>query len=132
MDVILSSVKWQFDLVYQDDNVIFSTVCEHHIDHVGNGLTLLKNAGVIPKLKKCRFITEAVDYMVRVIRPRSLKIASHTTHPIPGLRAPTNITELRSFLGMCMSVDNWSKTLQNLKQRRTRICETTNQRRSVL
>lgn len=36
-----------------------------------------------------------------VIRPRRLEIALHTTDAISGLKTPTNLTELRSFLGLC-------------------------------
>lgn len=41
MDVILSSGKWQFALVYLDDMVLFSRIPDEHIDHVQQILTLL-------------------------------------------------------------------------------------------
>lgn len=36
-----------------------------------------------------------------MIRSKNLKVASHTTDAIGGLRVPTNLTELQSFLGIC-------------------------------
>lgn len=101
MDVILSTVKWQFALVYLDDIVVFSRTPVEHIDHVRHVLTLLHDDGVILKLKKCRFFTDTIDYLSHVIRPRRSEIASHTTDAIRGLQTPTSPTELRSFLGLC-------------------------------
>lgn len=47
MYVILSSVKWQFVLFYQENIIIFSKTSEQHIDLVPEVLLLLCNAGAI-------------------------------------------------------------------------------------
>ena len=101
IDVILAQVRWQYSLVYLDDIVVFSKTGEEHIDHVRSVLSLLADAGVTLKLKKCFFFTDKIDYLGHVIRPGKLQIAEHTTDAIRQLQAPTNLTELRSFLGLC-------------------------------
>lgn len=53
MDIMLYSVKWWVALVYLDDIVIFPNSPFDHIDHVRQVLTLLSDAGVTLKLKKC-------------------------------------------------------------------------------
>lgn len=45
MDIISSSLKWQFQLVYLDDVVIFSKSSIKHISRVQHGLTLLNDSG---------------------------------------------------------------------------------------
>lgn len=55
------------------------------------------------KLKKYRLFTEIIDFVVHMTRPRRMKIASHTTDAIHGLHAPTDLMELRSFLGLCIA-----------------------------
>lgn len=55
MDMIPSSVEWQFALVHLDDIVIFSNTLEQHIDHVRKVLLLLYNAKATLELKKCKF-----------------------------------------------------------------------------
>lgn len=55
MDVKLSTVYWQFALVYLNDVVIFSKNLEAHYKHVRHVLTLHRCAGVSIKLKKSNF-----------------------------------------------------------------------------
>lgn len=101
MDVIVAPVRWQTALVYLDDIVIFFRTLEEHITHVRQVLSLLQNAGVTLKVKKCRFITNTIGYLGHVIRPRRLKLASHATIAIKQLQEPRNVTKLRSYLGLC-------------------------------
>lgn len=101
IDVVLATVKWQFSMVYVKDIVICFETQETHTRHTREYLTLLSKTGVILKLKKCQFITEPIDYLGQLIRPRRLKHASHTTDAILGTQEPTSITELRSFLFPC-------------------------------
>lgn len=98
MDVSLSRVKWQFTLFYLDDIVVFSRLPNERIDQVRQVLTLLRNAGVTLKLRKCEFFTNSIDFLGHVIRPGQLEVSSHTVDVIRDLKPPTNFTELRSFL----------------------------------
>lgn len=50
------------------------------------------------KLKKSGLLTDTINYLGRVIRPKNLKNLSCTTDSIRGLKVPTGLTELRSFL----------------------------------
>lgn len=52
-------------------------------------------------VKRCQFFSETIDYLVHVIRPRRLEIASHLTDAIRELKEPKKLTELCSFLGFC-------------------------------
>lgn len=100
IDASLPAVEWQFALVYIDNIVVFSRSIAEQIDHVKHVLPLLRHAGVILKLKKCKFLTETIDYMGHVTCPRRLKNASHTTDAIERLKGRRNITELKSFLNL--------------------------------
>lgn len=61
-------------------------------------LTLLREAGVVLKLKKFALFTNSVDYLGHVIRSGLLEIANHTTVAVGELKVPKTVTELRSFL----------------------------------
>lgn len=100
MDVILSTVKCHFALVYPDDIVVLSVTPEEHIDHAKLVLIVLQDAGVTFKLKKCKVITDTTEYLGHVISTRRLEIATHTTHTIPALQRHASVTELRSFFGL--------------------------------
>lgn len=51
--------------------------------------------------KKPRFFNEAADNFGHVISSRRLEIAPYTTDAINRLKRSTNVTEFRSFLGLC-------------------------------
>lgn len=78
MDIVLSSVKWNFCLVYLDDIVVFSPDAKRHIEHLDHVLTLLRQAGLTIKLKKCYFLHERIEYLGHAITPGELRVASKT------------------------------------------------------
>lgn len=96
-DAILSPVKWQFTLMYRNDVVVFAlSPCDHFL-YVKRVSSLLQNAKVALKLKKCSFFKQIIVYFVHFSRPRRLKIATQTTAAIEELRIITNKTEFCSF-----------------------------------
>lgn len=62
---------------------------------------MLSDACVTLKLKKCSFFTDTMDYLGHVIRPGKLEIATPAIEAIKGVKQLINVTELRSFLGLC-------------------------------
>lgn len=69
MDDILSSVKRRFALVYLEDTVVFLRSPRDEINYVEQISSLLRDAGVILKLKNCSFFTGTIDYRGHVVRP---------------------------------------------------------------
>lgn len=100
INVILSALEWKFALVCVDDIVIFSRSPSEQIARMRKVFTFINIAKVAPKLKKYRFFMETIDYHGHTIRLRRLEFSSHSKVAICGLKAPTNLTELRSFLGL--------------------------------
>lgn len=102
MDVILFSENWQFALLYLDDSVVFSNTVNDHIGHLKAVLTFLKDAGVTLKLKRCFYFYNKIGCVGQVISPGSLEVAPQVTATIETLNPTSNVTELRSFLGLCI------------------------------
>lgn len=71
-DIIFSSVKCQFALLYFDDIVNFSHSLDQHIDHMLQVLKLFNELEVTLKLKKCELFTNRIDYLGPVMKPRPL------------------------------------------------------------
>lgn len=82
MDVIIKSVRWQYAHVYCHDTAIFSRTPQEHIGHLLKVLALLRDAEVIPMLKRCNFLTETIYYLSHVARPRRFVVRSHTSDAI--------------------------------------------------
>lgn len=101
MDIILSSVKWRFCLVYLDDIIVFSSTKEEHLRHLRSVFQLLREAGATLRLQKCDFFKKKVKYLGHEILPGKLKILPKNLEAIARAKAPTTKTQVRSFLGMC-------------------------------
>lgn len=99
--VILKSVIWQYTLVYLDSIVVFSKIAERHIEHILSDLTLFQRGGVTLKPKKRILFTNQIDYLRHVKWLRQSQIASSTADAIRLFQQPPNISEMRSFLGLC-------------------------------
>ena len=99
LDIILSGVRWHSCLIYLDDVIVFSCTTEDHFRHVDEILTLLRNAGVTLKLKKCAFFQPRVDYLGHVITPGKLSVTTENTKSFTHATFPKNTTQLRSFFG---------------------------------
>lgn len=89
MYFMLSTVRWQFDLVYFGRHFDLLQSPQRHISHVSSVLTLLHNSRITLKLKVYRFFTETIDYLGNVVRSQRLEIASYTANAISRLQPPT-------------------------------------------
>ena len=99
LDIILSGPRWQSCVIYLDYVIVFSRTTENHLRQVDEILTLLRNAGVTLKLKKCAFSLPRVDYLGHIITPGKLSVATENTKSFTHATFPKNTTELSSFLG---------------------------------
>lgn len=98
MEIIFSSIKWQFALVLLDNVVIFLQKPREHINHSRLVLGFLKKAGVSFKVKCCARFTKTIDSLGHIILPGKLEAANHTTDALQSLKTPTTQTEFRSYI----------------------------------
>lgn len=95
--MIVTTAKWQYELIYLDETDESSKNVGGHMDHLRKILTLLVTVGLTLKLRKCKFFADKMDYLGNFIRTGRLKIPSHIADDISGLTEPTTITHLKSF-----------------------------------
>ena len=103
LDVILSGVRWKICLVYLEDYIIFSRDRKEHLDHLDTVLTLLEDAGIKLKPKKCFFMKKEVEYLGHCIRPGTLGVYrdAKAIRAIRDAAFPQTPTQMKSFLGCC-------------------------------
>ena len=72
---------------------------EEHIKHVDDVLTGLGRAGISLKFKKSSFFHDTIKYLGHIIKSGRLEIDAVMTKALRESKPPTNVTQLRSFLG---------------------------------
>jgi hypothetical protein len=100
MNQILQPFLRKFVLVFLDDILIYSSSLDHHTKHLQLVLQTLRDNQLFLKLSKCSFAQHKLEYLGHIISSAGVatnpqKIAAMLHWP-----KPTNVTEVRAFLGL--------------------------------
>ena len=87
-------------LVYLDDILIYSPGEEEHLEDLRSVLTQLREHGYYVKKSKCEFGKREIDWVGHKLIENGIAVQPNKTKVIEEWKQPTNITELRAFLGM--------------------------------
>jgi hypothetical protein len=88
-----------FVIVYMDEILIFSNTWKEHFSHVTQILDTLKNNKLIANLHKYDFGNTSLIYIGCVIGGGELRVYSNKIEAITQWPIPTNVTEVRNFMG---------------------------------
>jgi len=90
----------EFVVVFIDDILIYSKIEEEHSEHLRIVLQTLREHKLYAKLSKCEFWLSEVTFLGHVISKEGVKVDPQMVKAVIEWPRPTNITEIRSFLGM--------------------------------
>ena len=79
--------------------LVFSDTFESHIERLASVFQRLEAHGLKLKGAKCEFFNNSVTYLGHIISEQGIASDPEKTFPITSWPVPTNITQLRSFLG---------------------------------
>jgi len=100
MDVVLTGLNLEVCLAYIDDVLIFSKTLEEHLDRLELVLQRLQAAGLKLKASKCSIMQTQVSFLGHVLSSEGIATDPEKTRLITQWPVPTNLKELRSFLGI--------------------------------
>lgn len=89
------------NLIYVDDVLLRSPTLDEHVAEIDHVLGQLTAAGAKISLSKCQWCRTKVDYVGLLVGPEGVLPQVSRIQGIANLKEPTNISELRSFLGVC-------------------------------
>lgn len=100
MEVVLAGLLWKNCFVYIDDVLVCSATFEEHLTHLEEVLSRLRQVGLRLKAKKCLFLRKEVSYLGHVVTRQGIKPDPAKTDKIRGYPAPTDVSQVRQFLGL--------------------------------
>jgi hypothetical protein len=89
----------KFVMVYMDDILIYSPSLELHLNHLNQVLTTLKQNKFYLRIDKCAFGLKEIEYLGHIVNQNGIKPTQKKIKAVMDWPIPTNITELRQFLG---------------------------------
>ena len=99
-----------------DDILVSGQDDEEHLRNLRKVLEKLKETGLTLKLAKCAFMQDEVTYCGYVINRDGVKPMPANVAAVKEAPAPTNIKELRSFLGMVNYYNNYLGNLSTITE----------------
>jgi hypothetical protein len=90
----------KFVQVFIDDILIYSQTTEEHDDNLRLVLQCLRENKLYGKLSKCSFYQSRIHYLGHVISGECITMDPTKVEAIMEWLAPTNVTEVHSFMGL--------------------------------
>lgn len=100
MNSIFAPFLRKFVLLFMDDILIYNKCWEDHLQHLKCVLQLLQQHQFCAKLSKCTFVASQLEYLGHIISAQGVATDPDKTQVMRQWPIPTNLTELRGFLGL--------------------------------
>ncbi|CAI7825354.1 unnamed protein product [Closterium sp. NIES-54] len=86
-------------IMYLDDVLIYSTNRAQHLQDIEAAFKILSENRLLTKASKCEFLQDGLELLGHVILADRVEIDPKNIVTIQAWHAPTNLTDLQSFLG---------------------------------
>ena len=90
----------QFMIVFIDDILVYSKNKEDHESHLRQVLQRLRNHKLYAKFDKCQFWLSEVGFLGHIVNSKGISVDPEKVEAVLEWPRPTNVTEIRSFLGL--------------------------------
>jgi hypothetical protein len=87
-------------VVFIDDILVFNNSYEEHLQHLKVIPTLLAQDQWIVKLRKCKFVQQQIHYLGHILSSKGIHTDPNKVAAVLQWPTPTNVRELRGFLGL--------------------------------
>jgi hypothetical protein len=90
----------KFVVVFIDDILIYSKSREDHEHHLRAILGRLRAHQLYAKLSKCEFWLEKIAFLGHILTTKGIEVDPSKVEAVSKWKQPSNVSEVRSFLGM--------------------------------
>ncbi|XP_064469808.1 uncharacterized protein K02A2.6-like [Ornithodoros turicata] len=99
---------------YLDDIIVTGKSDDEHLDNLQQVFSRLREFGFTLKREKCAFFRAEVEYLGHVVNAQGFRPSPKKVSAVLNMPAPTNVSELRSFLGMVQHYGKYLKSLADV------------------
>lgn len=100
MNQVFKPFLRKFILVFFYDILIYSPDMDSHVSHLAVVFEILREHQLYASLKKCQFAQRKIEYLGHWVSADGVEADSNKVHAMLQWPRPTNLKELRGFLGL--------------------------------
>ena len=89
-----------FVIVFIDDILVYSKSKKEHKEHLRIVLEVLREIRLYAKFSKCEFWLDSVSFLGHVVSKDGVMVDPSKIEALKSCVTPTNVTEVRSFVGL--------------------------------
>jgi hypothetical protein len=101
MDLVLCGLTFEACMVYLDDIIIFGPDFDTHLNRLKLVFDRVRQAGLKLKASKCCLLQRKVSFLGHVVSADGLEVQEEKVTAVKSWPIPTNLHEVRSFVGFC-------------------------------
>ncbi|MFV1332652.1 reverse transcriptase family protein, partial [Klebsiella pneumoniae] len=99
MNGIFKPYLYLFVIVFIDDILVYSKSKKDHEEHLRMVLEMLREKKLYAKFSKCEFWLDSVSFLGHVVSKDGVMVDPSMIEAMKSWVRPTNVTEVRSFVG---------------------------------
>ena len=100
MQMVLGELFYTVAPVYIDDIIVHSRTFEEHLEDVGQVFERIQGANLKLEPEKCKFCFEEIKFLGHILGKDGIRTDPAKIEKVKNYPRPTNITQLRGFLGL--------------------------------
>lgn len=101
-------------LVYLDDILVTGKNKSEHVKRLHEVFSRLEQAGLVLQKEKCSFFQDSVSYLGFIVDKQGIHKSPEKVKAILKAKVPSNVTELKSFLGLVNYYRNFVKNASSI------------------
>jgi len=101
MDLVICGLAYESCLVYLDDIIVFGQDFDSHVRRLREVFDRLQTAGLKLHMKKCCLFQRRANFLGHVLTEAGVEVQPEKISAVQNWPTPRNLTELRSFVGLC-------------------------------
>jgi hypothetical protein len=120
MNKVFMEELYKFVVVFIDDILVYSKSVEEHEQHLRVVLGKLRAHKLYAKFSKCEFWLEKISFLGHILTTEGVVADLGNVETVSNWQQPTNVSEIRSFLGLAGSyrrfIEGFSKIARSMTE----------------